>query len=68
MPLIARLVALEHHATHAARLKRQGKRFGARRHMVFGRDGQPCYDCNTPIERVDVASRRLYYCPRCQAG
>ena len=51
-----------------ARLKRQGKRFGARRHMVFGRDGQPCYNCDTPIERVDVASRRLYYCPRCQPG
>ena len=49
-----------------ARLKQQGKRFGARRHMVFGRDGQACYGCSTTIERINVASRRLYYCSYCQ--
>tara|TARA_B100001079_G_scaffold247530_1_gene236875 strand:+ start:676 stop:1485 length:810 start_codon:yes stop_codon:yes gene_type:complete len=48
-------------------LKQQGKRHGARRHMVFARAGQPCYECATPIERIDVASRRLYYCPVCQS-
>ena len=36
------------------------------RFQVFGRDGQPCPACGTPIERVDVASRRLYLCRACQ--
>ncbi|RJS91197.1 endonuclease VIII [Salinisphaera sp. Q1T1-3] len=50
----------------AQRLKAEGKRFGARRHMVFGRAGQPCYVCDNEIVKTTVASRRLYYCPVCQ--
>lgn len=49
-----------------AALKKQGMRHGARRHMVFARAGKACYECATPIEKIDVASRRLYYCPTCQ--
>lgn len=37
------------------------------RFAVFERDGLPCHSCGTAIERVSVASRRLYYCPECQA-
>jgi len=37
------------------------------RFQVFGRDGQPCPACGTPIERTSVASRRLYLCPACQS-
>ncbi|MFC2993302.1 endonuclease VIII [Halomonas tibetensis] len=36
------------------------------RFAVFERDGLPCHVCGTPIERTSVASRRLYYCSRCQ--
>lgn len=36
------------------------------RHFVFNRDGQVCHACDTPIHRVAVAGRRLYYCPSCQ--
>ncbi len=37
------------------------------RFQVFGREGQPCPECGTPIERSSVASRRLYLCPACQS-
>lgn len=49
-----------------ATLKRQGARRGQRRFYVFGRDGLPCYQCGTRIERVDLAGRRLYLCHSCQ--
>jgi len=35
---------------------------------VYRRQGQPCFDCGTPIERFlqgDMA-RSTYFCPRCQ--
>lgn len=36
------------------------------RHAVFNRAGEPCHACGTLIERQEVTSRRLYYCPYCQ--
>ena len=36
------------------------------RHAVFGRIGKLCHACKTPIEKITIASRRLYVCPRCQ--
>ncbi|MCB1670923.1 MAG: hypothetical protein H7A04_18835 [Pseudomonadales bacterium] len=36
------------------------------RHAVFGRQGEPCYQCGTAILRETVSSRRLYWCPNCQ--
>lgn len=50
----------------AAELERAGWAWRDFRHYVFGRDGQVCLTCDTSIERALVASRRLYYCPRCQ--
>jgi formamidopyrimidine-DNA glycosylase len=35
-------------------------------HRVYGREGQPCFRCKTPIRRVIVAGRSSYYCPDCQ--
>ncbi len=35
-------------------------------HAVYGREGQPCPVCGTPIARVRVAGRSSYFCPRCQ--
>ncbi|MBO9469542.1 endonuclease VIII [Endozoicomonas sp. G2_2] len=61
-----RLKGITNDPQRAERLKAQGKRFGARRHMVFGRAGQPCYECGSTIEKHTVAGRRLYRCPRCQ--
>lgn len=34
---------------------------------VYGRAGQPCRRCRTPIESVKVAGRTSYFCPQCQS-
>jgi formamidopyrimidine-DNA glycosylase len=34
---------------------------------VYGREGEPCPACGTPVERVKQAQRSTYYCPRCQS-
>lgn len=33
---------------------------------VYGREGQPCMTCQTPIKRVVQGQRATYFCPRCQ--
>src|SRR5262249_45483674 len=33
---------------------------------VYGRLGEPCERCGTPIERIRVGGRGTWYCPRCQ--
>jgi formamidopyrimidine-DNA glycosylase len=35
-------------------------------HRVYGREGEPCTVCRTPIKRVVVAGRGTHYCPKCQ--
>jgi endonuclease-8 len=50
----------------AAGLRRQGLKREWRRFHVFGRTGQPCYHCGTPIVRSEANTRRLYHCPHCQ--
>ena len=37
------------------------------RHWVYHREGKPCRVCGTPIVMELAASRKLYYCPNCQA-
>jgi formamidopyrimidine-DNA glycosylase len=34
--------------------------------QVYGRRGEPCYRCQTPLERIVVAGRGTVFCPRCQ--
>lgn len=36
------------------------------RHHVYGRGGQPCRNCATPIRALRQTGRATYYCPRCQ--
>ncbi|BCJ34752.1 formamidopyrimidine-DNA glycosylase [Actinocatenispora thailandica] len=33
---------------------------------VYGRDGEPCHRCGTPIRREPFMNRSSYRCPRCQ--
>ncbi|HKV10091.1 MAG TPA: zinc finger domain-containing protein, partial [Thermoanaerobaculia bacterium] len=33
---------------------------------VYGREGEPCLACATPIRRIVQAGRSTFYCPRCQ--
>jgi formamidopyrimidine-DNA glycosylase len=35
-------------------------------HRVYGREGEPCLTCGTPIRKIIVAQRGTHYCPRCQ--
>jgi formamidopyrimidine-DNA glycosylase len=34
--------------------------------MVYGRAGEPCKVCGTPIRAAVVGQRMTYWCPRCQ--
>jgi formamidopyrimidine-DNA glycosylase len=34
---------------------------------VYGREGQPCRRCRTPIQTVKVSQRTSYFCPQCQS-
>jgi formamidopyrimidine-DNA glycosylase len=34
---------------------------------VYGREGEPCERCGTPIAKTRVAGRGTWYCPACQA-
>jgi len=36
------------------------------RFRVYGRQGEPCRTCGTPIERIVVGQRGTHVCPRCQ--
>ncbi|HMF27939.1 MAG TPA: bifunctional DNA-formamidopyrimidine glycosylase/DNA-(apurinic or apyrimidinic site) lyase [Candidatus Cybelea sp.] len=33
---------------------------------VYGRTGEPCLRCRTPIERIVLAGRATHFCPQCQ--
>jgi formamidopyrimidine-DNA glycosylase len=35
-------------------------------HRVYGREGEFCLVCRTPIKRVVIAGRSSHYCPECQ--
>jgi formamidopyrimidine-DNA glycosylase len=35
-------------------------------HRVYGREGEPCLVCSTPIKRIVIAGRSSHYCSRCQ--
>ena len=48
-------------AKHKKKADKEAIRFA-----VFRRGGEPCYSCKTGIERTNVSSRALYYCPSCQ--
>ena len=35
-------------------------------HCVYGRAGEPCRICGTPIRRIVLAGRGTHFCPHCQ--
>jgi formamidopyrimidine-DNA glycosylase len=35
---------------------------------VYGREGEPCPRCRTPISKTRVGGRGTWFCPRCQPG
>jgi formamidopyrimidine-DNA glycosylase len=36
------------------------------KHLVYGREGEPCRKCKTPIKRIVISGRSAHYCPKCQ--
>ncbi|GAA5645553.1 MULTISPECIES: bifunctional DNA-formamidopyrimidine glycosylase/DNA-(apurinic or apyrimidinic site) lyase [Vibrio] len=34
--------------------------------QVYGKKGQPCLRCTTPIEELKIGQRNSFFCPRCQ--
>ncbi len=36
------------------------------KHRVYGREGDPCLVCKTPIKRIVIGGRSSHYCPKCQ--
>jgi formamidopyrimidine-DNA glycosylase len=34
--------------------------------QVYQRSGEPCFNCNTRIERITVGQRSTHFCPQCQ--
>lgn len=35
-------------------------------HRVYGREGEACLVCKTPVKRVVLGGRSSHYCPKCQ--
>jgi formamidopyrimidine-DNA glycosylase len=35
-------------------------------HRVYGREGEACVVCKTPIKRIVIGGRSGHYCPKCQ--
>ena len=33
---------------------------------AYNREGQPCLECGTPIQRIKVGQRATHFCPQCQ--
>lgn len=33
---------------------------------AYGREGEPCPRCGTPIERIVLSNRSAFFCPKCQ--
>ncbi|HZL35833.1 MAG TPA: zinc finger domain-containing protein, partial [Tepidisphaeraceae bacterium] len=36
-------------------------------HSVYGREGQPCKVCRSPIQRIVIGGRSTHFCANCQA-
>jgi formamidopyrimidine-DNA glycosylase len=34
---------------------------------VYGREGEPCLKCGSPIQRIVQTGRSTFFCPKCQA-
>ena len=60
--------AIEHGGTSLRDHVQPGGEIGyfVQRLAVYGRDGQACQACTTPIKMIVQSGRSSFYCPRCQ--
>jgi endonuclease-8 len=74
VPELARLVTTSHRFLRANRdhpeQSTTGRTGRGQEHWVYGRAGQPCLRCRTPISLAEQGrppeARVTYWCPRCQ--
>jgi formamidopyrimidine-DNA glycosylase len=33
---------------------------------VYGRENQPCHQCDAPIKKTTTSNRSTFFCPQCQ--
>ena len=54
---------------HAARLRQRQRRAGLLQldYFVYGRDGQACKQCGSPLRLMRHGGRATVYCPTCQS-
>jgi formamidopyrimidine-DNA glycosylase len=38
----------------------------AREHKVYGKEGQKCANCGTPLKKILIQNRTTIFCPKCQ--
>ena len=50
----------------ARKAKREGVPFERYRFLAYGREGDPCWVCSTPIVRRDEGGRGVFHCAKCQ--
>lgn len=76
-PLWADLVTLMKDGLRTGRIvttmpRHRSRRTGAASredaHYVYRRAGLPCRVCETEVQMQELSARKLYWCPRCQAG
>jgi formamidopyrimidine-DNA glycosylase len=53
--------SLRDYSTPDGRRGRAQERF-----RVYGREGEPCTRCGTPVDKIRTAGRGTWYCPNCQ--
>jgi endonuclease-8 len=53
-------------AARARKAEREGVPFERYRFLAYGRQGDPCWVCGTPIARRDEGGRGVFHCARCQ--
>ena len=52
--------------SRVARARRAGLSRRHYRFALFDRQGEACFGCKNPVQRLDVSGRRIYLCTTCQ--
>ena len=52
--------------SRVARARRAGLSRRHYRFAIFDRQGEACFGCKNPVQRLDVSGRRIYLCTTCQ--
>ena len=52
--------------SRVARARRAGLSRRHYRFAIFDRQGEACFGCKNPVQRLDVSGRRIYMCITCQ--